>query len=136
LRKLAKVPSPALGPPEEPIPNCICTGNVDTNKSRIINALSQYLVRFRWLLKKHRSILNNLFTQFSTFSAANSQMRIAHKVKPSDFCNHPGEHLRKIATLEANIQGVSPNPPRHHFEPFLESFDFGYAACGGEFLEL
>jgi hypothetical protein len=63
-------------------------------------------------------------------------MRIAHKVKPSEFRNHLGEHLREIATLEANIQGVSPNPPRHHFEPFQELFDFGDAACGGEFLEL
>ena len=63
-------------------------------------------------------------------------MRIAHQVKPSGIRNPPSEHLSEIATLEANIQGVSPNPPRRHFEHFTGSFNLGYAACGGEFLEL
>jgi hypothetical protein len=77
LRPLAKTP-PLLATPEERIPNRTGTVNINANKSHIFRPLSRYLIQFQRLLKKHGSILDNLFTQFSTFPATNPQMRMAH----------------------------------------------------------
>jgi hypothetical protein len=67
------------------------------------------------LPQKHRSILYNPLAQFGTFSAANPQIRIAHKVKPSDFRNRQSEHLGANPTLQANISRSRRTPAGVHF---------------------
>jgi hypothetical protein len=73
------------------------------------------------ILAKHGLIICNLFALFRTLFAANSQIRIAKKVNPSDFCNRVSEHQpqnrtfqAKIPpfsrTLQANIQGPQKSP--------------------------
>jgi hypothetical protein len=59
-------------------------------------------------MQKHRSILDNPFAQNGKLSAANSHLRIAHKVKPSHFRNHPDGHFARIATTQANIPRIFP----------------------------
>jgi hypothetical protein len=59
-------------------------------------------------MQKHCSIVGNPFAQNGKLSAANSHLRIAYKVKPSEFRNHPGDHFARIATIQANIPRIFP----------------------------
>jgi hypothetical protein len=88
-------------------------------KTSVFSALRPFHALLKQLPQNQWLILNNPFAQFGTFSAANPQIRVAQKVKPSDFRNHPDEHLEQNATLQANIDRLCRNQRREHFSPPL-----------------
>jgi hypothetical protein len=61
----------------ERIPDRVHTDDANAEKPHVFIDLRQFSILFQSLPQKHRSILDNPLTQFGTFPAANSQMRMA-----------------------------------------------------------
>jgi hypothetical protein len=89
------------------------TVGASTEKPHIFKALRVPPVPFQHLPQKHRSIPDNPFAQFGTFSAANPQMRIAETVNPS-FSRTRWAKIGRLPRTLSNEHFVDPRYPQFH----------------------